>query len=407
MTPETHYKPCASARRAAAAAKRVCSRSSRALSRASHQGRSVSRVAFSLFVSFALVVGTFPSIAYADDTTSSDVDASPENLSTLQKQVEASANEYNTAMDKLESLQAQMEENQQRIDEINEQLPEQEERSADAFRVLYILQQESSGLIEMVLNSEDFNDFIRNIDYLDCLHDHNVNELSKLTSLKEELEATQAELEDQTEQAESEASRAERALAQAQAARQEAQEKAEAIAAQQAAEAAAAAAAAESSDSSSNEAGVDAQNPSVDTSEQDTSGNVSGSVSSGSVDWSADKTSFVNQWASRIDAYLAGSPLAGQGTVFAEAAWDYGVDPRWSPAISYVESSMGAHCFRSYNAWGWGSSSWGSWEEAIRAHVSGLARIYGSTLTYDAARKYCPPNSTGWYNNVLAQMESI
>ncbi len=31
----------------------------------------------------------------------------------------------------------------------------------------------------------------------------------------------------------------------------------------------------------------------------------------------------------RIDSYLAGSPLSGQGATFAAAAWDYGVDPRF------------------------------------------------------------------------------
>ncbi len=50
-------------------------------------------------------------------------------------------------------------------------------------------------------------------------------------------------------------------------------------------------------------------------------------------DWSSDKTTFVESWAGRIDAYLAGSPLSGQGAVFAAAAWDYGVDPRFSPAM--------------------------------------------------------------------------
>ena len=37
------------------------------------------------------------------------------------------------------------------------------------------------------------------------------------------------------------------------------------------------------------------------------------------------------------------------------------VDPRFSPAISAVESSKGLYCFRSHNAWGWGSSSWNTW----------------------------------------------
>ena len=66
------------------------------------------------------------------------------------------------------------------------------------------------------------------------------------------------------------------------------------------------------------------------------------------VDFSVGKEAFVSEWTSRIKAYLAGSPLAGQGATFAEAAWSNGVDPRWSPAISNTESSKGAHCFLPY-----------------------------------------------------------
>ena len=129
--------------------------------------------------------------------------------------------------------------------------------------------------------------------------------------------------------------------------------------------------------------------------------------SSDGADWSSDKETFVSQWAGRIDAYLAGSPLAGQGATFASAAWDYGVDPRWSPAISNTESSKGLYCFQSHNAWGWGSYSWSSWEEAIDAHVRGLARGYGYTISVEAAKKYCPPNWEHWYNATLAQMNMI
>ena len=125
------------------------------------------------------------------------------------------------------------------------------------------------------------------------------------------------------------------------------------------------------------------------------------------VDWQSQKDTFVAGWATRIDAYLAGSPLAGQGTTFAEAAWAYGVDPRFSPAISAVESSKGLYCFRPHNAWGWGSSSWNTWEDAIWDHVAGLASGYGGHLTYAAAQKYCPPNAARWYSSVLANMERI
>lgn len=125
------------------------------------------------------------------------------------------------------------------------------------------------------------------------------------------------------------------------------------------------------------------------------------------VDWSVGKDAFIAEWTARIDAYLAGTPLAGTGSIFATAAWENGVDPRFSPAISNTESGNGAHCFLPYNAWGWGDSSWSSWEEAINAHVSGLARVYGYSLTYAAAQKYCPPNYDHWFNNTLSQMKLI
>lgn len=125
------------------------------------------------------------------------------------------------------------------------------------------------------------------------------------------------------------------------------------------------------------------------------------------VDFTVGKEAFITQWTSRIDNYLAGSPLAGYGSTFAEAAWNNGVDPRWSPAISNTESSKGAVCFKPYNAWGWGSSSWSSWEEAINAHVAGLASGYGYSITVANAQKYCPPTYMDWYNKTISQMQMI
>ena len=118
------------------------------------------------------------------------------------------------------------------------------------------------------------------------------------------------------------------------------------------------------------------------------------------------------EWTSRIDNYLAGSPMAGQGYNFAVAAWNTGVDPRWSPAIACIESTKGAYCANSYNAWGWsarggGWRSFGSWSEGISAHVAYLGANYGSTLTPAAAKKYCPPTWQDWYNKVAAQMNRI
>ena len=98
--------------------------------------------------------------------------------------------------------------------------------------------------------------------------------------------------------------------------------------------------------------------------------------------------------------------MSGYGRVFAQAALAYGVDPRWSPAISCIESTMGAYCFRPYNAWGWMGHSFSSWEEAIWAHVEYLGYMYGGKLTMDAANIYCDPGEE-WYYAVLGEMESI
>ena len=125
------------------------------------------------------------------------------------------------------------------------------------------------------------------------------------------------------------------------------------------------------------------------------------------VDFSVGEEAFVQEWTERIDAYLAGSALAGYGCDFAQAAWDYGEDPRWSPAISNTESGKGSHCFLPYNAWGWGASIWFNWTDAIYGHVKGLADGYGYSITYAAASAYCPPNTDNWYNNTLGEMQKM
>ena len=71
----------------------------------------------------------------------------------------------------------------------------------------------------------------------------------------------------------------------------------------------------------------------------------------------------------------------------------YQVDPRLSPAISTIESGKGAVCAASHNAWGWGGPggwrSWGSWEEAIEGHVSGLANNGYASMGAEECARYC------------------
>ena len=125
------------------------------------------------------------------------------------------------------------------------------------------------------------------------------------------------------------------------------------------------------------------------------------------VDWSVGKKAFIEEWTKRIDEYMKGYPLEGYGEVFATAAWNNRIDPRLSPAISRTESTSGQVCFKPYNAWGWGNYTWYSWEQAINAHISGVAEIYGYTLSMNFAMSYCPPTYQHWYHSTYTEMLEI
>ncbi len=387
----------------------------------------------------ALVVAPFAlpmQTAYADDAEELHAQAGQlqqeaEQLQAtaneLQVQVEATAVEYNDAVARADELQAQVDdlqvqvdETQGRIDELDAELPGQQERSAQSVRTLYVMQQEGFGLLEVILASETLDDFLTRYEYVDCMNSHNNSELHRLEDMieelgqqREQLQEQQAELQEQQAEAQAEVERAEAALVEAQAAREAASAAAVAKAQEQAAAEYAAemaeqerAAKATVQETGESEA-VDAENDAMEQPETEEPEEVTETVQEDDVEWSSERDAFIAEWSGRIDSYLAGSPMAGQGSTFAAAAWDSGVDPRWSPAISTVESSTGAICFMPYNAWGWGSYSFGSWEEAIPAHVAYLGSMYGSTITPEAASIYCPPNATFWYNRCLEEMNKI
>lgn len=364
-----------------------------------------------LAVVCALGLGVFSAQIPAKAETSEELQA---KATELQGRIETSAANYDSAMAKVADLQKQAEENQAKIDEVKAQIPTQREKSAAAIRTLYKMDQNAPGLLGLVLSSENFNDFISTLTYLNAVESSTMKEATRLTDLENELTRNQAELDAARQEAQEQRDAAAQALADAQSAREEAQRAADEQAAKEAAEREAAIAAEREAQAKAAEA--DKAQPAPEPQHEDASGNetpvattpnVPASSSPSKVNWSDSKQAFVDQWAPRINRYLAGSPMAGTGETFASAAWDYGVDPRWSPAISNTESSKGAVCFKPYNAWGWGNSSWGSWDEAIRDHVAGLARGYGSTLSMEAARKYCPPSPDHWYATTLAEMEKI
>lgn len=333
-----------------------------------------------------------------------------QQLDAAAQAVEDSTAAYDEAVAQLEELQTQIDENTAAIAELEAQIPAQQEAASEAMREMYKYQTGSNQLVSMVLNSESMSDFITTCVYMDEIQASNVEAIEELNALQSELEQTQTELDEQKRQLEEQEQAAADALAEAQQLRADAQAQAEAEAAAElaAAQAAQDTAPAETTDG----AGADTDNP-YNTANQpgETPSTI---VSGGAVDWNMSREEFIAEWTARIDAYLAGSPLAGHGATFAAAAWDYGVDPRWSPAIACIESTKGLYVpyGNSNNAWGWTASGGGfrtfsSWDEGITAHVRYLRNMYGTTLTIAAAKRYCPPTWQDWYNKVGAQMNLI
>ncbi len=340
------------------------------------------------------------SYSYADDTKLKEMEKTAYEL---QKEIEAKQSDYSLAIQRVKKVDKEIEYQSNKILELEQDLENQKERSAQAARSYYKIQSNSSDIIGFLLNSGTFQDFLSHVEYITRIVGSSLDEINHIYVIKDEINNSVEELREAQNQASTYAQEAEDALNAAKTAQSEVQRRIEEEVRLQAEIAATAAALAEQERKNNEAAALGNQSQS--------SANQPSTRSSNSslkpIDLSSEEGAFIAEWTARIDAYLAGSPLAGQGNTFARAAYQYGVDPRLSPAISFTESSKGLYCFRSHNAWGWGSSSWGSWEAAIFDHVAGLARGYGGKLTEEGAQKYCPPTWQSWYNRTLSQMNMI
>ena len=368
-------------------------------------------------LALGLAIAAFTGTAFAEGE---GPDTTPVEPTELQLRIESTADAYNSATARADELQQRIDENSARIVEVEAQLPAQREKADVALVSMYKLASNKSTLTGALMDIENLGDFLTAYEYLTGITANQMNEVNRLRDLQQELNSAQAQLLAEKAEADEVKAQAQQALAEAQAARQEAMavaaaaitpEEVEAVR-QQVVEAAveeaqAEAAAAVEQGATEEEAQAKVEEARVQAEEVAATTIDATTVASGGVDWSMSKEEFVSEWSGRIDTYLEGSPMEGTGETFAEAAWDNGVDPRWSPAIANTESTKGEYTFADHNAWGWGSASWDSWEEAINEHVEGLAEGYGSTITEESAEKYCPPEAEFWYETTLEQMNQI
>lgn len=289
--------------------------------------------------------------------------ARAESLEELAQKVEETTAAYNEAVSEQERLASEIESTEAQIAELEEKLPGMQEKAGEVVVGLYKQGDTGIMLLDAVLGARSLSEAIKYYEDYNKVLDFQMGLVKEANDAKSELAADKEKLEEDKAASDEAVAAAKSALDAAVSARTAAQAEAKAQA--------------------------------------------TGSALAGDIDWSLPRDEFVAHWGERIDAYLSGTKLAGHGEDFADAAYQNGADPRWSPAISRIESGCGAACFRPYNAWGWMGRSFGSWSEAIYAHVKYLAGpLYGGYLTPKGAATYCPPGGP-WYSKVAAEMNKI
>ncbi len=327
-------------------------------------------------------------------------------LEAAQSEVEQTAQNYEAAQKKYDEIQSEIDANEKRLKELQDKLPQLQQDAGKVIHNAYKMGCETPNLISIILSSDNLSEFLSAMHQFEVMQGKYMKTINELNTTQEELKEKTETLSKQKEEAKQTLDEAHAALEAATAARVEAQRKADE---QLAAEKSEAEAAVSEAQSASGQTFTPAN------SENAIEVEVPSSAETGPVDWTVGRDVFVATWTRRINSYLAGSPMAGTGQAFAEASWDAGVDPRWSPAIAMIESTKGRFVpyGNSNNAWGWtavggGFRRFGSFSEGARAHVYYLAHVYGTTLTPSAAKKYVGTSHWNyWYSSVLAQMEQI
>lgn len=299
-------------------------------------------------------------------------DFSGMELEDLKREVEERTATHDELDSRYKSLMSQLVEVSTRKATLEKRLEERETLAAKALRERYIMQRHGATLIDALLRAEDFKSFLVGIEYIEAASAVSVQEVVGLRDDIEECEKIATQLGSEKDSVGKQLEYATAVLEEATRARDEKQRKADMVA--------------------------------------------NTHLEDDGADWGAGEEKFVATWAPRIEAFVKGSPLEGQGEAFAKAAWVNRIDPRFSVAISNIESSKGRYCIRPYNAWGWGAADsdpyglakeWDSWEEAINAHAKGLADGYGYTVSVNGARAYCPSEWEDWYVKVVTDMNSI
>ena len=134
----------------------------------------------------------------------------------LQTKVDEAAMAYDEATAKVNELQTKIDESQAKIDEVTALLPEQRDRAAVSMSSK--MQQDTPGLVSLLLSAKDFSDFLTTYQYISAIQRSNSDDLNELVNMENELTSAQQTLAAAKEEADNQQRQAQEAMNQAQAA---------------------------------------------------------------------------------------------------------------------------------------------------------------------------------------------
>lgn len=157
------------------------------------------RVAGSAALSAVLAVGimmpvAMPTEAYAEPTSAekqAEAQSVLASLNSMQAELDQASNNYYAALEEQEQAQQKMDEAQQRIDEANDQIAGLQDRLGDRAKSMY--RNGSASIIDVLLGSSTFTEFVNNWDLLDKMNQSDTELVNQTKDLRQQIEDEKAE----------------------------------------------------------------------------------------------------------------------------------------------------------------------------------------------------------------------
>ena len=156
------------------------------------------RVAGTAALSAVLAVGIMmpvatPTEAHAEPTAAekqAEAQSVLASLNAMQEELDQASNNYYAALEEQEQAQQNMEDAQQRIDEATDEITDLQDRLGDRARSMY--RGGSATIIDVLLGSATFSEFVTNWDMLDKMNQNDTDLVNQTKDLRQEIEDEKA-----------------------------------------------------------------------------------------------------------------------------------------------------------------------------------------------------------------------